>query len=327
MANKKTIKGQREANLLESDSDDTEQSNASSGHKLGQLVGDWFQDDFVRPILDEVASKLGLYLDHRMKKRTARGDKIIWEDEYDNGVDYDFVLELGGSDAVLGVPVAFLECFWRRGSRHSKDKARDDSGKLMPMRHAYPTARFLGILASGDFTKPARELIRSREIDLFYVPKTKVIESFAAFNMKMDYPDKATEQTKAQIAEEFGTKLDSTTKSDAAKKLRELMTETVVQGYIDRVKSSLSALPQEIRIIGELKSVPMTFETVDKAERFLNAQHLQFDFTKPEEAYTYEVTYSDGMEFSVAVSNTTELKELNKNIKKLADHMGALIKK
>jgi hypothetical protein len=200
-----------------------DEDNASSGHKLGQLVGDWFQDDFVLPILCEVADKLGLYLDHRMRKRTARGDKIIWVDEYQNGVDYDFVLELGGTDSILGIPVAFLECFWRRGSRHSKDKARDDSGKLMPMRHSYPTARFLGIVASGDFTKPARELIRSREIDLFYVPKSKVIESFSAIDMQMDYADKAQESTKAAIAGDFGAKLNSVTRKAAATGLRALL--------------------------------------------------------------------------------------------------------
>ena len=37
-----------------------ELENASSGHKLGQLVGDWFQDYFVLPMLKGIADKLGL---------------------------------------------------------------------------------------------------------------------------------------------------------------------------------------------------------------------------------------------------------------------------
>lgn len=130
--------------------DDPGQSSA--GHKLGQLVGDWFQDSFVTPLLKDVADRLGLFLDHRTCRRNPemRGGRILWADEDGNQVDYDFVMELGGSAETRGIPVAFLECFWRRGSRHSKDKARDDSGKLMPMRSAYPTARFLGIVASGE---------------------------------------------------------------------------------------------------------------------------------------------------------------------------------
>lgn len=300
------------------------EAQASSGHKLGQLVGDWFQDDFVQPILQGVADKLGLYLDHRLRRRTARGDKILWKDEYGNAVDYDFVMELGGTDSELGVPVAFLECFWRRGSRHSKDKARDDSGKLVPMRHTYPAARFLGIVASGDFTRPAMDLIRSREIDLFYVPKAKVIEAFSRLGLEMDYADKAAEAVKAGMATAFAGALTDNAKREAAAELRSLMTEAVVQGYADRVKANLSALPQEVRIMGQLRSAPAIFESVDDAEAFLaNASH-SFDFSSPSEAYTYEVTYSDGMEFSKVVQTKDELRDLNASIKKLADHMGSL---
>ena len=93
------------------------------------------------PLLQKVAERLKLYLDCRFRKRKARtSDKIIWKDEDDNEVDYDFVMELDGTDETRGIPVAFFECFWRRGARHSKDKARDDSGKLMPMRDVHPTA-------------------------------------------------------------------------------------------------------------------------------------------------------------------------------------------
>ncbi len=124
----------------------------SSGHKLGQLIGDWAERYFVLPLLQKVADELGLFLDSRFVDRLARGEKILWPDADGNSVDYDFVLELNGTPDKLGIPVAFIESFWRRGSRHSKDKARDDSGKLAPMREIYPTARFLGIIAIGAFT-------------------------------------------------------------------------------------------------------------------------------------------------------------------------------
>lgn len=256
-----------------------EEIQASSGHKLGQLIGDWFQDYFVFPVLNEVANKLNLFLDHRLQHRQIRSGKIIWNDEYGNGVDYDFVMELGGSDTQRGVPVAFLEAFWRRGARHSKDKARDDSGKLMPMRSTYPTARFLGIVASGDFTRPATELARSRDIDLFYIPKQKIVDSFKKLGMEIDYDDKSSETVKAQFAQNFLTKFGEEAKKNAAKILRETVTETVIRGYIDRVRASLSALPQEVRIIGERKSIPKVFETVDAAEDFLHRTPLEFDFS------------------------------------------------
>ena len=77
--------------------------NASAGHKLGQLIGDWFEEYFVLPLLTNVAKGLRLYLDCRFQNRSARGEKILWADEEGNSVDYDFVMELEGSDAAMGV--------------------------------------------------------------------------------------------------------------------------------------------------------------------------------------------------------------------------------
>jgi hypothetical protein len=140
-----------------------EQEGASAGHQLGQAVGDWWERYVALPLLSQIVRELSLFLDNRFIPRSGResGDKILWPDEDGNKVDYDVVMELGGTENGRGTPVAFIEVFWRRGARHSKDKSRDDSGKLMPMRDTYPTARYLGIAACGDFTMPARELIRS----------------------------------------------------------------------------------------------------------------------------------------------------------------------
>lgn len=295
---------------------------SSAGHKLGQLVGDWFENYFVLPLLSEVASRLGLYLDNRFKYRPARGEKIIWFDVDGNGVDYDFVLELDGTDEQVGIPVAFVECFWRRGSRHSKDKARDDSGKLMPMRIAYPTARFLGIVAAGDFTEPARDLVRSRDIDLFYVPKDKVIQAFSKSGLQIDYPDNATEAIKLKLASSFEKKFSNKVSKTVAKNLINLVGKVAVSSYVDRVKARLSALPQEIRIILRYEATPLVFRTIKEVSDFLNEP--SFSMENPLESFVYQVTYSDGTEFEATVDSITNLQELNNQVKNLSEHMAKL---
>ena len=318
-------KGDQDVLLAIENQGEGEGANASAGHALGQIVGDWFQDYFAQPLLFEVADKLRLYLDHRVRVRPARSAKILWKDEEQNAVDYDFVMELDGSDAEQGIPVAFFECFWRRGSRHSKDKARDDSGKLMPMRDTYPTARFLGIVASGDFTGPARTLVQSRQIDLFLVTKQKMIEAFAAFNIKIDYPDRTPEEEKALLVEAVKTALlEEGIRQRIAQKLRELITEPVLKGYTTRVLGSLAALPQEIRIYGQKQSKPEIFENVNDAEQFLRSPELTFDYSQERLLYTYEVTYSDGFEFSRQIDSLEELRQLNSDIKRLNDHIASL---
>lgn len=300
---------------------------SSAGHKLGQLVGDWLEEYLVLPLLQSVADHLKLFLDHRFRSRTFRpGEKIVWRDVDDNEVDYDFVMELDGTDERQGIPVAFVECFWRRGARHSKDKARDDSGKLMPMREAYPTARFIGIVAGGDFTAPARTLVQSRRIDLFYIPKAKIVSAFERVSLHIDYPDKHPEEKKAQLADAFERGLTRKTKQKAAAVLRELIGATSIDTYLDRVRAALGALPQELRILSQRQSRPVVFESISETTAFLTSANPTFDFTTPVESYSYEITYSDGTEFERPVGTLEELRSLHHDIDRLAQHIEALTK-
>ncbi|WP_069470963.1 hypothetical protein [Candidatus Marithrix sp. Canyon 246] len=296
--------------------------NASSGHKLGQLIGDWYEEYFVLPLLQGVGKSLNLFVDSRFINRNVREGKILWDDLDGNSVDYDYVLEIGGSDDKLGIPVAFIECFWRRGARHSKDKARDDSGKLMPMRETYPTARFLGIVSAGDFTKPARDLVRSREIDLFYVPKEKIVKAFSSCGLIMDYPDKLSEDDKAKIVEKFNKHFTVSKKKAVKKALIELASQATIESYVDRVRATLSALPQEIRLILRHDSMPIAFESVAAATKFLKSPN--FNMILPIESYLYQVTYSDGSEFEKSLDNLGELRRLHGQIAILTEHMNKL---
>ena len=298
---------------------------ASSGHKLGQLIGDWYEEYFVLPLLKMAADVLDLFVDSRFVERESRNGKIIWKDIDENSVDYDYVLELGGSGEKVGVPVAFIECFWRRGSRHSKDKARDDSGKLMPMRDTYPTARFLGIVAAGDFTKPARDLVISRGIDLFYVPKEKIVNAFSSCGLIMDYPDKLAEDEKAKIVNNFDRAFNDKKKEEVQRSLLSIIGDAAIKSYVDRLRARLCALPQEIRFILRHVSSPIVFESINEATRFLESPN--FNMNNPAESYLYQITYTDGTEFEKPVDDIKTLKQLHKQIIELTNHMNMLAKK
>ncbi len=300
-----------------------DREHASAGHKLGQLVGDWLEEFFVLPLLQKVADHLKLYLDNRFRTSKAReGDKILWKDVEGNEVDYDFVMELDATDDKLGIPVAFFECFWRRGKRHSKDKARDDTGKLLPMRDTYPTARFLGIIAGGDFTAPARVLVQNRQIDLFYITKAKIVSAFEKHALQIEYPDKLPEVEKAKLADAFVRSLSKKKKQSAAATLQELVGEASLDSYVDRVRGALGALPQEIRIIAHRRSKPEVFETIAEATTFL--QDPRFDYSNLVENFIYEITYTDGTEFDRMLETIEEVKALHQEIERLAVHIGSL---
>jgi len=286
---------------------------------LGQLIGDWFEKSFVLPLLSQVGTTLDLFLDNRFIDRPARGEKIVWDDNDGNSVDYDFVLELNGGADRLGIPVAFVECSWRRGARHSKDKARDDSGKLLPMRNSYPTARFLGMIVAGDFTQPSRDLITSRGIDLLYISKYNVVEAFAQAGLTIDYADDAPELEKARLGTAFESTFTEGKHTEVAQRLVDLVGQPAITSYVDRVRAKLSALPEEIRLILRHESTPLTFRSLSDVTTFLESP--SFVMNTPRETYLYQVTYTDGSEFEETIFTFEKLRELHNEVRLLCDHM------
>lgn len=296
-----------------------ENARASAGHKVGQVVGDWWELHIVYPMLLKIADHLDLYLDNRKVSRSCRGDKIQWSDADNNIVDYDFVLELGGSAGKVGIPVAFFESFWRRGARHSKDKARDDTNKLLPMRDTYPTARYLAIAACGEFTLPAREYVRNRNVDLFFVPKAHIVAAFLRHGLQMDYIDSLSEAEKGLIADKLVRDFDDVAKEAVAADLIAIAGRPTFDAFEAKVVGALSALPQEIRFVRSHHGTPVCFQDTVAAEEFLRSP--KFTEERGFESYRYEVTYSDGFEFSRDVADLDGLRELHASLRKMVEHV------
>lgn len=295
---------------------------ASSGHRLGQLIGDWWEEYVVLPMLKSVAADLHLFVDSRHAKRSCRGKKVDWADAGGNSVDYDFVLEIGGSLAAKGIPVAFMESFWRRGARHSKDKARDDTNKLLPMRDTYPSARFLAIAACGEFTEPARDYVKSRDVALFFVPKTKIVEAFAASGFSIDYDDQSPEADKARIARIFQDKLDTAQRQQVAANLRRIVGQAAFDGFVHTVVSALCAVPVDIEISEATLSEPMRFQSIAAAAAFLQAP--RFAASVRDSHYRYRVTYSDGSEFARDLDGLSKVQQSNSQLQALLTHMATV---
>ena len=296
----------------------------SAGHKLGQIVGDWWETKVIFPLLGEVASSLNLFLDNRVVHRTCRASKVQWSDVDGNYVDYDYVLELGGDASTQGVPVAFLESFWRRGARHSKDKARDDTNKLLPMRDTYPTARFLAIAACGEFTEPAKDYVRTRNVELFFVSKEKIVEAFQSIGAQIDYPDSLTEDRKMELVRAVELKLSEESQKLAATNLRNIAGPSAFTSFKQRIYSALTAMPQEIRIFSLSRCGPVVFDSIQTAAIFLSDEDPNFPTSGEINQYEYQVSFSDGTEFSRTLNTLEEVRKVNSQLLLLVEHVNNL---
>ncbi len=302
-------------------------SGASAGHQLGQIVGNWFEEHIALPLLDDVAGELDLYCDSRFKTRSCRGDKLIWPDADGNEVDYDFVYELEGNADTRGIPVAFFETFWRRGSRHSKDKARDDSGKLLGMRDAYATARLLGIVAAGDFTNPAKDLVRSRGISLFYTSKDKIVASWQDHGVGIDYPDKLPEEEKREIVSTARQQIEANPAllGQIATSVFERIGPTELRSFSQRVAGQIGATPQEYRVY-IIDREALRFQTRDGIDSFLAGSEPEA-ISDPERLYGYEVVFGDGDSFLRDDLHWDEVQALHSQLDRLVDHMEQLARR
>lgn len=302
-----------------------EGDGASAGHQLGQIVGNWYEQYLALPILERVASRLGLFCDSRFKNRVCRGDKLIWADADGNEVDYDFVFELGGTPSHRGVPVAFFETFWRRGSRHSKDKARDDSGKLLGMRDAYPTARHLGIVAAGDFTAPAQTLVRSRGIDLFYTSKDRILDSWQEHGIQIDYADRLAEDQKRLIVDKAVKAIDAD--PDVLRRIADTVLKKVGPAALDafesRVAGKIGATPQ-MYVVCVVDSMAKEFSSREEVDAFLRGDEPGRLTASSQRTYGYEVVFGDGDVFSRDDLTWSDLAVLHSSLDSLVLHMDQL---
>lgn len=310
--------------MVKKQASDNNDTLTSAGHKLGQIVGDWWETKVIFPLLGEVAQSLDLFLDNRVVARTCRAGKVQWSDTEGNFVDYDYVLELGGNAQKKGIPVAFLESFWRRGARHSKDKARDDTNKLLPMRDTYPTARFLAIAACGEFTEPAKDYVRTRQVELFFVSKEKIVEAFRSIGAEIDYPDSLAEEKKMELVQAVEFQLSDTAQITAATNLRNIAGPSAFSSFKQRIYSALTATPQEIRIYSVSRCGPVVFDSIHTATKFLKNNYPSFPNIGNIDQYEYEVSFSDGTEFSRTLTTLEDVRAVNSQLFLLVQHFNKL---
>ncbi len=152
----------------------------SPAHKFGQMIGDVLEIAVV-PILSDFAKQYGLYLDKKGPRPAREGNKVSWIDLNGNKHDLDFVLERGGTAEKRGTPVAFIETAWRRYTKHSRNKAQEIQGAIVPLFETHRRySPFKGAILAGVFTDGALNQLKSLGFSVAYFPYETVLEAFAA---------------------------------------------------------------------------------------------------------------------------------------------------
>jgi hypothetical protein len=217
----------------------------SLSHKFGQIIGDLLELA-LEPHLQKFARKHKLYLDKKGIRKARSGKKVCWTDSNDNKHDLDFVLERGGTENKIGVPVAFIESAWRRYTKHSRNKAQEIQSAVLPLAMKYKSSSpFVGVVLAGVFTEGALTQLKSLGFGVLYFPYDTVIKAFSKFGINAAFDEKTAEV-------DFRKKIDSwnklPNKEDVAKELLKLNKKGVDE-FLSSLSNSVSRFIERIIIL------------------------------------------------------------------------------
>lgn len=168
----------------------------SPSHRFGQIIGDLLEE-VMGPQLEMFCNNRGLYLDKSgIRGAAIEGKKVSWLDKYGNSHDLDFVIEKGGSINVRGRPLAFIEAAWRRYTKHSRNKAQEIQGAVLPIAEKYEWDKpFLGVILAGIFTSGSLTQMKTSGFEVVLFPYESIVAAFASISIAVNFDESTPDAT------------------------------------------------------------------------------------------------------------------------------------
>jgi len=262
----------------------------SPAHRFGQIVGEVLEAA-VFPLLGNFARRHRLYLDKKGERPARKGLKCSWVDRRGNTHDLDYVLERGGTADSRGTPAAFIETAWRRYTKHSRNKAQEIQGAIIPLVETYRNAGpFVGAVLAGVFTDGALTQLKSLGFQVLYFPYETVVAVFRKFGVDAasdeDTPD-AEFQRKVVAYEKLATSQRSALARELLKANR-----AEVDAFMAALEASISRQVERI-IILPLHGTRQEMTTIAEAIRFIEAYNGG-DGMKVIDRYEIQIRYTNG---------------------------------
>ncbi len=240
---------------------------ASPAHQFGQEIG-LLLEEIIKPLLADFSRAQNLFLDTKGPRGRARpGNKVTWNDRYGNKHDLDFVIERDGSDDVRGRPLAFIESAWRRYTKHSRNKAQEIQGAILPIAEQYAwDAPFKGVIFAGIFTSGAISQLESNGFVVLYIDYSSMVRAFAAVKIDIAFdeetPDSAFDRALRAL------KRLKPAQRDLLKATLRQANQTKIDAFMARLTHTLSRIVERITVL-PLYGNSRDFDHVSQAIKFL----------------------------------------------------------
>jgi hypothetical protein len=275
----------------------------SYAHRLGQIIGESLENA-LEPFLREFAEKHNLYFDKKEFRAARSGTKLTWTDINNNKHDLDFVFEKNGTSEHTGKPVAFIECAWRRYTKHSKNKAQEIQGAIMPLFEKYKKDNpFIGVILAGVFTDNSLKQLQSLGFTLLYFHYEMIVNAFRVMGIDVFFEENTTEEYfSKQIA--LWEKLNGIQKERIYRKITEQNLFAINQ-FMSSLQLKLDRKIAKVHIL-MMYGKQYIFDSVEKAKEFIvnvNINDISPEFNK----YEAEIQYSNGDIIKVEYHNQSDM--------------------
>ena len=256
----------------------------SPAHKLGQIIGDQIEAAIDGP-LRKIAEEFGLYLDHQHARQARQGKrKVAWDDSYGNTHDLDYVLEEGGNEEEVGRPRAFIEIAWRRYTKHSRNKAQEIQGAILPLAETYrECVPFLGAVLAGDFTTASCDQLRSHGFHVAHARYDMVVQAFRRVGVDVSFNESTRVSELRRIVKSYD-RLTTSARNTISAEIGMACKEEF-DPFFSALRDCLSRRITRIAVLA-LSGTTFQFQTVREAIGFVE----QYDeSTPPSEFARYEL--------------------------------------
>ena len=239
----------------------------SLAHGWGQKIGEVLEAGVVS-LLGDFAKTHNLYLDKHGARPVRAGKNATWKDINGNEHDLDYVLERGGSPEKIGTPVAFIETAWRRYTKHSKNKAQEIHGAILPLVATHRnSAPFIGAILAGEFTNAAVQQLESLGFVVLHILYKDVLKAFAEIKIDAGF-DKTTKEAKFRTKLTAWNHLSARKKKQVADRLIEI-NRSNVDRFIAALKRSVTRTISGVCVM-PLHGSPSVLGSVSDAIAFIS---------------------------------------------------------
>ncbi len=232
---------------------------------------------------------------------------MSWLDRFGNSHDLDYVFERGGTDTMIGQPVAFIEVAWRRYTKHSKNKAQEIQGAVLALAETYHHFHpFLGIILAGEFTRNAVTQLRSLAFSVFHIPYADIMKAFSSVGIDATYDEITPERRFREKIKQYHALSPQQVMNLKTSLLASPQPgQSPLTAFLDSLNASLTRLIVGITIL-VLHGQPQQVATIAQAIDYLQSYAGSLPSVTPPAKYEIELRYNNGDGIRGVFQNKTD---------------------